>query len=401
MNADSLRSSPGPRPPNPTLAGIRVVDLSQNLAGPFCTQILADLGADVIKIEPPGGDSARAWGPPFLGGHSPLFLSANRNKRSVVLDLRVEGDREILWGLVEEADVFVQAFRKGVTDRLGFGADEIQARNPRIIHVSVQAWGPDGPLADQPGFDPLLQAFAGLLSVTGTEGGVPARAGTSVVDLGTGMWGALGVLAALRDRDRSGEGQRVEVSLLETALTWMGYHIQAVAGGAAVPRALGTALGMIAPYQGFPVQDGTVLIAAANDGLFHRLCEALELDELLEDPRFRDNPTRAAHREVLAGLVSEATRRFTREELLQRLRSGGVPAAPIQNVREVLDDPQVQATGLLRTAQHPDIPDYMEVATPVRRDGQHPATRTPPPRAGEHQRDLLDGSRAWIPLDPD
>jgi crotonobetainyl-CoA:carnitine CoA-transferase CaiB-like acyl-CoA transferase len=193
----------------------------------------------------------------------------------------------------------------------------------------------------------------------------------------------------------------VEVSLLETALTWMGYHIQAVAGGAAVPRALGTALGMIAPYQGFPVQDGTVLIAAANDGLFRRLCEALELDELLKDPRFRDNPTRAAHREVLAGLVSEATRRFTRETLLQRLRSGGVPSAPIQNVGEVLDDPQVQATGLLRTAQHPDIPDYLEVATPVRRDGHHPATRTPPPRTGEHQRDIQDGSPAWIPLKTD
>lgn len=382
--------SNAPSPPPATLAGIRVVDLSQNLAGPYCTQILGDLGADVVKVEPPGlGDAARAWGPPFLGGHSPLFLSANRNKRSVVLDLREEGDREALWGLVEGADVFVQAFRRGVDGRLGFAPEAVMARNPRIIHVSIQAWGPAGPLADQPGFDPLLQAFSGLLSVTGTEGGEAARAGTSVVDLGTGMWGALGVLAALRDRERTGAGQRVEVSLLETALAWMGYHLQGVAGGGPVPRALGTALGMIAPYQGFPVRDGTVMIAAANDGLFRRLCGALGLEDLLDDPRFRDNPARAAHREVLAGRVSAATARLTRDELLDLMRGAGVPAAPIHDTREVLDDPQVASTGLLRTTPHPDIPDYLEVATPLRRDGVHPSTRTPPPRPGEHQEEIL------------
>lgn len=384
---------PPPHQPSPspaTLVGIRVVDLSQNLAGPYCTQILGDLGADVVKVEPPGmGDAARAWGPPFLGGHSPLFLSANRNKRSVVLDLREDADREALWTLIDGADVFVQAFRKGVDARLGFPAEEIMARNPRMIHVSIQAWGPSGPLADQPGFDPLLQAFSGLLSVTGTEGGNAARAGTSVVDLGTGMWGALGVLAALRDRDRTGVGQRIEVSLLETALAWMAYHLQGVAGGGPVPRALGTALGMIAPYQGFPVRDGTVMIAAANDGLFRRLCGALGLEALLEDPRFRDNPSRAAHREILAGMVSEATAGLTRDDLLDRMRTAGVPAAPIHDTREVLHDPQVEATGLLRSTPHPDIPDYLEVATPLRRDGTHPPTRIPPPRSGQHQEEVL------------
>jgi crotonobetainyl-CoA:carnitine CoA-transferase CaiB-like acyl-CoA transferase len=388
----TLPPPPPQDPPHPpgTLAGIRVVDLSQNLAGPYCTQILGDLGADVVKVEPPGmGDAARAWGPPFLGGHSPLFLSANRNKRSVVLDLTREEDRRELWTLIDGADVFVQAFRRGVDARLGFPPGEIMARNPRIIHLSVQAWGPSGPLADQPGFDPLLQAFSGLLSVTGTEGGEPARAGTSVVDLGTGMWGALGVLAALRDRDRTGVGQQVEVSLLETALAWMGYHLQGVAGGGPVPRALGTALGMIAPYQGFPVQDGTVMIAAANDGLFRKLCGALGLEALLEDPRFSDNPTRAAHREILAELVSRATAPLTRDELLETMRAAGVPAAPIHDTREVLDDLQVRSTGLLRPAPHPDIADYLEVATPVRRDGSHPPTRTPPPGRGEHQEEIL------------
>jgi crotonobetainyl-CoA:carnitine CoA-transferase CaiB-like acyl-CoA transferase len=401
--------------PSLPLLGIRVVDLSQNLAGPYATMILADLGADVIKVEPPGGDPARKWGPPFVDGESPLFLCANRNKRSVVLDLTDDEDRRTLRRLAGLADVFVQAFRAGVIERLGFDEPTVRALRNDVIYASVSAYG-EGPLEHQPGYDPLLQAHAGLFSVTGHPGDAPARVGTSVVDLGTGIWTALGVLAALRTRDRTGEGAHVSTALLDTSLAWMAYHLQGYLATGQVPGPLGTGLGMIAPYQAFETADGRVMIGGGNDAIFHRLCGALELEELGRDPRFATNPDRVAHRVELADALEARTRALSTADLVDRLQGASVPCAPIHDVGEVVRDPQVRATGMLRGAPPsvrwplsgwydgpgtspqasesrgaPDrgVAGYVDVAIPPRWDGARAPVRRPPPAVGEHTEEVL------------
>jgi crotonobetainyl-CoA:carnitine CoA-transferase CaiB-like acyl-CoA transferase len=393
MNDISSSAFPLPgeasRAPQP-LAGIRVVDLSQNLAGPFATQILADLGADVIKVEPPAGDAARAWGPPFQGGESPLFLCANRNKRSVVLDLGTDPGREAMRGLAARCDVFVQAFRAGVIERLGFGYDVVREMNPSVVYLSVTAFGTDGPLNDQPGYDPLMQAFAGLMSVTGPAGGRPARVGTSVVDMGTGMWSAMAVLAALQRRGSDGRGAHVTSSLLDTTLSWMAYHLQGYFGSGEVPGPMGTGLGMIAPYQAFPASDGEVMIAAGNDASFRRLCDALGLGPLATDPRFASNPARVDHRSDLERILAERTRRRDVATLIAVLRDAAVPCAPIQDVGQVATDAQVAASGMLRPIPGAPIPGYVDVAMPVRWDGERSPVVRPPPRLGEHTAEVLE-----------
>ena len=372
------------------LEGLRVVDVTQNLAGPYCTQILGDLGADVIKVEPPGaGDSARAWGPPFWEGESPLFLTTNRNKRSIQLDLKSSGGTEALRRLIAGADVFVQSFRAGRVEALGFGYEAVSAIEPGIVYVSVTAYGSEGPLSHLPGYDPLMQAAGGIMSVTGNPGAPPARVGGSVVDLGTGMWSALGVLAALRDRDATGRGCHVECSLLGSALTWVGYHLIGYLANGEVPGPMGSGLSMIAPYEAFPTADGHLMINAGNDTTFGRLVEALGLDEVGRDERFADNPSRARNREALFAAISEKTVKLDTAALLALLHAHNVPSAPIQDVRQVVADPQVAALGLLRTAEHPHIDDYRDVAMPVRWDGRRTGLRSVPPRAGEHTAEVL------------
>jgi crotonobetainyl-CoA:carnitine CoA-transferase CaiB-like acyl-CoA transferase len=386
--ATSVPAAHGRPVPTP-LAGVRVVDLSQNLAGPYATQILADLGADVIKVEPPGGDPARAWGPPFQGGESPLFLCANRNKRSVILDLRERTGRETLRRLTARADVFVQAFRAGVAGRLGFGYETVRALNPSVLYVSVTAFGDGGPLADQPGYDPLLQAYSGLMSVTGHPDAGPARVGTSLVDMGTGMWTALAVVSALHRRERDGAGGHISASLLDTSVAWMAYHLQGYFGTGDVPGPMGSGLGMIAPYEAFPVADGQVMIAAGNDATFRRLCEALEVPALADDPRFVRNPDRVAHRAALVEAVADRTRGRPASQVVALLRAAGVPCAPIQNVKQVVRDQQVAASGMLRPLPHEPIPDYVDVAMPVCWDGARAAVRRPPPRPGQHTEEVM------------
>ncbi len=377
------------------LSGLRVLDLCQNLAGPYATQILADFGADVIKVEPPGGDPARLWGPPFMGGESPLYLCGNRNKRSVVLDLREEEGREALRRLARRSHVFAQAFRAGVIERLGFGYEEVRTLRPDVIYVSVTAFGTTGPLREHPGYDPLMQAYAGLMSVTGHEGAPPARVGTSLVDMGTGLWTAMAVLAEVGRRGWSAEsddGEAVEpvhitTSLLDTSVAWMAYHLQGHLATGRVPGPSGTGLGMIAPYEAFPVSDGAVMIAAANDGLFRRLCEALDVPELAADPRFGTNAERVAHREALVAVLTERTQPLDSAKLVQRLRGAGVPCAPIQDVGEVARDEQVAASGMLRRS--PEWDEYVDVAQPVRWDGDRAQVRRPPPAVGADTAEVL------------
>lgn len=371
------------------LKGLRVVDVSQNLAGPYCTQILADLGADVTKVEPPTGDSARAWKPPLWGGHSPLFLSVNRGKRSIQIDLKSEEGKDILWRLIGEADVFVQASRSGVIERLGFDYEAVRKRRPDVIYVSVMAYGPTGPLKDQPGYDPLMQAYSGLMSVTGHHADAPARVGASVVDFGTGMWGAIGVLSALHNRTVTGEGSHVTTSLLDTALGWVSYHLTTHIATGEVPEPMGSGFPMISPYRAFPTSDGALVIAAGNDATFQRLCEGLGLGELSMDPRFTSNPARVVHRDELFDLLAEATRTHTTGDLWKLLGDHSVPCSPIQDMADVVKDAQVEASGMLPHVDHPDIPDYRDTALPVRWDGDRPVTTRIPPRAGEHTREIL------------
>jgi crotonobetainyl-CoA:carnitine CoA-transferase CaiB-like acyl-CoA transferase len=372
------------------LEGIVVVDLTQNVAGPFCTQILGDMGADVIKIERPGrGDDARAWAPPFWGDESATFLAFNRNKRSLALDLKHDGALEILKRLVGRGDVFVQSLRAGVVDELGLDYKRASAVNPRLVYCSVTAFGTSGPLADQPGYDALMQAYGGIMSVNGHPGGEPARAGVSLIDMGTAMWAALGIVTALRQRDATGRGMEVTTALFETALMWMSYHAMNFFGSGEVPQPTGSSTAMIAPYQAFPAADGWIVIGAGSDGLFARLGNALEAPELARDVRFVDNPSRVRHRPALVEAISALTRRHTSIDLLDRLRAAGVPSTPVLTMDAVVEQPQTKASGMLVTAPHPRLPDYRAMGLPIRWDGARPEIRRVPPTLGEHTTDVL------------
>ena len=372
------------------LEGIVVADLTQNVAGPFCAQILGDMGADVIKIERPGrGDDARAWAPPRWGDESATFMAFNRNKRSVALDLKQEAGLTVLRRLVARADVFIQSLRAGVIGDLGLDFAGATALNPRVVYCNVTAFGTRGPLADRPGYDPLMQAYSGLMSINGHPGGEPARVGTSLVDMGTGMWAALGIVAALRQRDASGHAVEVTTALFETALMWVSYALMGYLGSGEVPEAQGSGTAMIVPYQAFRAADGYVLIAAGSDALFVRLVGALGAPELARDPRFVDNPSRVANRAAIVEAISRLTTDRKQAELLEMLRAAGVPSAPILRMDQVMQEAQTHESGILVGAAHPRIADYRSVGLPIQWDGQRPAVRRVPPRLGEHDADVL------------
>ncbi len=369
------------------LDGVRVADFSQNLAGPYAAQILADLGADVVKVEPPGGDPARRWGPPFVWGHGTLFNAVNRNKRSVVLDLKTDAGRARALELATEADVVFQALRPGAAERFGIGYESVRGVNPSVVYVSILAYGDSGPLRGEPGYDPLMQARSGLMSVTGEAGGAPVRVGASVVDLGAGMWAAIAVLGALRERDRTGRGCHVSTSLLDTSLAWMSYHMTGYLAGGPLPGPMGTSIAMIAPYEAFPCTDGSVMIAAGNDDIFRRLCRALELD-LASHRAYADNASRVARSTELAAIVAGRTRKHSVASLLRRLSEHRVPAAPIHTVASALEDPQTAASGMLVRYDH-ERGEYVDVPMPIKWDGRRAELRRFPPQPGEHQGELF------------
>ena len=360
------------------LQGTRVVDVTSSLAGPYCTEILAALGASVVKVEhPERGDESRAWGPPFWEGASVMFYAANMSKRSLALD--VKRGREVLLRLVEGANVFLQSLRPGTAKRLGLGADDLRSHNPGLVYCDIGAFGRVGPLRERPGYDPLLQAFGGIVSVTGEPGRPGVRVGTSVVDQGTGMWAALGIVAALY----AGGGRTVDVSLFETAVGLIPYQVTAFLGTGAVAERHGTAFPLIAPYQVFRTRDGDVMIAAANDGLFGRLCAALGLPELAADPRFATNRDRLERRDELVELIAARIAGESRDDVVARLTDAGVPAAPVQDVGEVAQHEQTRALGLVQDGPR------ATVALPLSFDGERLAHRSPPPRLGEHTAEVL------------
>jgi crotonobetainyl-CoA:carnitine CoA-transferase CaiB-like acyl-CoA transferase len=377
--------------PNQPLAGARVVDVTTSIAGPYCAEILAALGADVVKVERPDtGDDGRAWGPPFWNGESAMFLAVNAGKRSLAVSLRDERGLEAVLRLVDRADVFLQSLRPGLAERLGLGPDALRSRNPRLVYCSIGAYGSTGPLSQEPGYDALMQAAGGLISMTGEPGSSGVRVGSSLIDMGTGMWAALGAASALFERERTGVGTIVDTSLYETALAYVGYHLVGYLADGTVPTREGTVFPMVAPYQVFPTRDGELLVAGGNDRLFALVCGVLSLPELVSDDRFRTNPDRVRNREELVVLLSERLRERTTAEWHELLTAAGVPAAPVADVADVVASEQTRALGFLQPVDHPTIPDLRLPALPLSFDHERALHASAPPLVGEHTAEILE-----------
>lgn len=362
------------------LSGITVVELGHSVAAPFCGQILGDLGARVIKVENPGaGDDARAWGPPFWHGSSATFQSLNRNKQSVTADLKDPAQNARLRAfIVGEADVVVQNLRPGGVKR--FGLDDALCReNPRLVYCNLGAFGNAGPWKDKPGYDPLMQAFGGIMSVTGEPGAAPVRVGPSIIDMGAGLWSAIGILAALERRHHTGKGGVVDTSLFETSLSWMTVPIAMALASGREPGRSGSEAAMIVPYKAYRAADRYLVIAAGNDALFRKLCGALGRDEWGEDPRFASNAERVANREVLNALIEGIVATANADEWVDRLDRVGVPSAPMQGVTEVLAHAQTRAVDMVRPLADGSM---SLVSLPLRFDGERLPFRAAPPALG-------------------
>jgi crotonobetainyl-CoA:carnitine CoA-transferase CaiB-like acyl-CoA transferase len=372
------------------LDGIRVLDLSRVLAGPFCGALLGDLGADVVKVEDTqGGDESRTW-PPHKDGESAGYLVNNRNKRGIAVNLKTADGVEIVARLADRADVLIENFRTGTMEEFGLGYETLAARNPRLIYCSVSAFGRTGPRAEAAGYEALMQAFSGIMSITGEPGGAPVRCGVSFLDLTTGILCALGVTSALHHRARTGLGQRVDGSLLETALGLLNFQAEGYLLAGTVPRALGSAHPSLSPYRNFRCRDGQwVFIAGANDRLWARLAGALGLDGMLDDPRFRTNVDRVEHRTALEQAVGDAIAAHDREPLLERLEKAGVPATPVNRVDQVLEDAQTQTRAVVRRMAHPRLGDIPVVGMPVGFSRMDPGVRRHAPLRGEHTDEVL------------
>jgi crotonobetainyl-CoA:carnitine CoA-transferase CaiB-like acyl-CoA transferase len=369
------------------LDGITVIELGHSVAAPYACEILGDLGADVIKIEKVHGDDARSWAPPYWGTMSATFQSLNRNKRSVVVNLKDRAERERLRRLiVERADVVVSNLRPGSAAEFGLDADALRRSKPSLVYCNIGAFGAKGPLSDRPGYDPLMQAFGGLMSVTGEPAQRPVRVGTSIIDMATGMWAVIGILAALFAQRDAGSGSTVDTSLYETALGWMCYHAANFQASGELPRRQGSGAAMIVPYRGYASKDGFIVIAAGNDRLFASLARVLGHPEWIDDPRFRSNPDRVRNQDGLYRWIEELIPARTNREWAAILDEAGVPNAPMQTIAEVLDHPQTKALGMLQASPQGDI---TLLGLPLSFDGVRPAFRLPPPVLGAHTGEIL------------
>ncbi|CAB1368254.1 CaiB/BaiF CoA transferase family protein [Denitratisoma oestradiolicum] len=388
------------------LSNVRVLDLSRVLAGPWATQTLADLGADVIKVERPGcGDDTRAWGPPYLKGENGLpttesayFLSTNRNKRSVAIDISLPDGQDIIRQLAANADILVENFKVGGLAQYGLSYEDVKKINPRIIYCSITGFGQDGPYASRAGYDFLIQGMGGLMSVTGDPNGDPQKVGVALTDVLTGLYTTVAALAALAHRERSGEGQHIDVALLDVEVACLANQAMNYLVGGTPPQRLGNMHPNIVPYQSFPTSNGDMILAIGNDGQFRRFCEVAGRPEWAEDERFRNNTKRVQHRDELVALIREVTSRLTTKEWVAALEKVGVPCGPINDIADVFDDPQVRHRGLHVQMKHPTAGVTPSVASPLRMTATPVEYRRAPPLLGEHSSEVLQD---WLKMDDD
>jgi crotonobetainyl-CoA:carnitine CoA-transferase CaiB-like acyl-CoA transferase len=370
------------------LSGIRVIDFSKVLAGPLCTQYLGDLGADVIKVEPFGGDDTRSW-PPFADGDGAVFLSCNKNKRSIAVDLKSPGGLALVKKLVVGSDIVVESFRTGVTQRLGIDYRTLSQIKPDLIYASISGFGRSGPLAAEPGYDLMIQAFSGIMSITGEKGRGPVRSAFSPIDQTTGIHLALGILAALRERDNTRKGQLIEASLFETALSFLAYTAQSYWISGRVPARFGSAHESLCPYQVFRAADGDILIAIGNDKLWRGFCPVSGLDEYVDHPNFATNSARVKHFEETVRIVSATIETRRVKEWVSILTAAGIPHSPICTVPEALASEQTVARNMVVELQHPAIGNLNAIAMPLLFDGFDRSPRSAPPRVGEHSLEII------------
>ncbi len=378
--------------PSP-LNGVRVADFTRVLTGPFATQTLGDLGADVIKIEPPNGDDTRAWGPPFVGDQATYFISANRNKRSICLDLKTEKDLEIAKKIISSSDVLIENFRPGTLAKLGLDPKTLMLENPGLIVCSISGFGSTGPFQDWAGYDVIAQGMSGFMAYTGEISGVPTKAGVAVADIFAGALATQAILAALFEREKTGIGRRIEVNLLEAMIALGTYQISRYLGANEDAERLGNEHRSIVPYGTFATSDGFVNIAGGNDALFIKLCNSLEATDLLE-PRFLTNALRVQNRETLIPLLEQHLKRLTSEQAVSRLQAAGVPCGPIWSVSDVMESEFVAARGITT-----EIDSLLLTTPPFEFDGQRLEVRMPPPRLNQHREEILTELETKSPSD--
>jgi crotonobetainyl-CoA:carnitine CoA-transferase CaiB-like acyl-CoA transferase len=385
-------SDPNPGPLN----GIRVLDLTRVLAGPYCTMFLGDLGAEVVKVEQPGvGDDTRGWGPPFAGGESAYFLCVNRNKKSIAIDLKSAEGVEILRRLAAAADVVIENFRPGTMERLGLGEQELRRVNPRLIYASLSGFGADGPMRDAPGYDLIVQAWGGLMSITGTPDGEPTKVGVAIIDLVAGLMVGKSIAAALFAREKLGFGQKIDTSLLEAEVACLinvgsNYLVEGK-----IPGRWGNAHPSIVPYQSFKTADGYLVIGVASEGIWRRFCQAIARTELADDTRFAKNANRVENRAMLVSILAELFLTSDTESWLRLLNQAEVPCAPVQTIDQVFNAPQVRHREMLVEVAHPTAGAVRMAGIPVKFSATPASVRLPPPLLGEHTEEVLS---SWLEM---
>ena len=374
------------------LEGIKVVELAQIMAGPTCGMLLADMGADVIKVEKlPGGDDTRSYSEPQIAGESAAFMMMNRNKRGIAVNLKTPGGLEVVKRLLADADVVTENYRKGTLEKLGLGYDVLQALNPRLIYCAISGYGRTGPYADKGGFDLIAQGFAGIMSITGEPGGPPAKSGTSIADINAGILAALGILAAVIARGKTGRGQIVETSLMEAAVQQTFWQAAMFFATGVNPGPTGSAHLLTAPYQAFPTKDGWINIGGANQSNWERIVKVIGRPELNDDPRFRTNGDRMKNLAALTPLIAERLRARPSAEWIRDFEAAGVPVGPVNKIGDMLADPQVAAREMVVEVEHPRAGRMKTLGTPIKFSGTPGSVRHPAPLLGEHTREILSG----------
>lgn len=374
----------------PPLKGVRVLDLSRILTGPFCSMILSDLGAEIIKVEmPKTGDDTRHW-PPMVQNESSYYMSINRNKKSITLNLKTDEAKDALFKIAEKCDVVLENFRPGVTTRLGVDYEALKKINPKLVYCSISSYGQTGPYSQLPGYDMIVQGMSGLMSITGDPDGPPYRSGIAITDIGAGMWAALSIVSALRQRDSTGKGQYLDVSMLDCAASWLTSFAGNYFATGVSPKRLGNAHFGIVPYQNFEASDGKhLLLAVGNDKLFNVMCKEMELTKLITDPMFSTAPKRAENREILIPILAKRFKTRSRDEWVLALRECGVPCGPINSIGETLNDEHLVGRDMVTSVEHPKLHEVKQLNFPVKFSDTELKIRAHPPMLGEHTFEIL------------